>query len=127
MTILPVAADRLPVVIVEAVRFVILPTGADTDPAVNTVLASETILPVAADKLPVVIVCIRHAKQATHSWSSTLNPKPCQLFVSHVAVVGKTRRCHTHLHTCLSMPCNSCLVHLQRVQEPPRFGGQHDA
>ena len=24
-----------------------------------------------------------------------------------VTVVGKTRRCHTHLHTCLSTPCNS--------------------
>ena len=28
-----------------------------------------------------------------------------------LTVVGKTRRCHTHLHTCLSMPCsiNNCL------------------
>ena len=28
----------------------------------------------------------------------------------HATVVSKTRRCHTHLHTCLSMSCNSYLL-----------------
>lgn len=59
------------VVIVDAVRFVTLPAGAENDPAVNVVAVIETMLPVTADKL-----LLQSLQQLHHVQLSLGIPKP---------------------------------------------------
>ena len=53
--IFPRLADKLPVVMVDAVRDVKVPIGAEKDPAVTEVVVSVTIFSRFADKL--VVMC----------------------------------------------------------------------